>query len=83
MNNEKLPIYQCFLFELKDERFDNVILVDITEEGQKTTAENCGTYWLIVDWETLQIEDVAHWFCGSSYRLEKSLVDTLHAQPLK
>lgn len=60
-----------------DERADNVFIMDVLGDDSKTTAEDCGDYWHIRDWEIR--EKMTHWFCRSGYVVSKKMVDALKA----
>ena len=70
-----LPIYYPMDGE-KDERFEGVILLE-GGEIEKKTAEDCGSFWHIRDWEVLESGGVNHWFCRSGYTLDKELIAKL------
>jgi hypothetical protein len=76
---ELLPIFLFAECGEKDERFDGVILLWDGDE-EKTTAEDCGEYWHIREWEifTSATEDgKRYWFCRSGNSLSKDIVRKL------
>ena len=60
----------------KDERFEGVLLIDGDDETKKT-AEDCGLWWYIRDWEIQNIDGSNYWFARSGFSLSKSMVNKL------
>ena len=60
----------------KDERFDGVRLIHSDNETKKT-AEDCGLWWYIRDWEIEKIDGLDHWFARSGFSLSKSMIKKL------
>lgn len=70
-----IPVFACG--DEKDERSDGVFLLSVSD-GEKKTAEDCGEFWQIRDWEIMDVEG-PHWFCSWSYSVSKDVIDILHA----
>ena len=60
----------------KDERFDGVKLISSTVD-EKVTAENCGHWWYIRDWEIYEKDGIDYWFCRSGYTITKEMIKLL------
>jgi hypothetical protein len=74
---EKDNQYPIIGEENKDERHEGVLLLRVDAES-KTTAENCGLWWCIREWEVYeQDEDNKFWLSVSSYAIQKSFVKRL------
>jgi len=61
----------------QDERGDNVYLIEVSEEHDKTTAEDCGDYWMIRDWELHDHGKTKVWFERCSYAIDKAIIKQL------
>ena len=62
--------------DAKDERFDGVILVEYSD-GDKTTAEDCGVYWYIRNFEIMDIKGKQFWFSRFGYSISKKIIEQL------
>lgn len=70
-----LPIYQ--IDGEKDERFAGVKLLGIIGDD-KTTAEDCGMYWHIRDWEIDDLRGYGQcWVSRSGYTIDKGILAEL------
>ena len=64
----------------KDERSDGVVLLEVLDDENKTTAEDCGSYWQIRDWEVHELlPGKPHWFSRHGYTMDKDMVAKLAA----
>lgn len=59
-------------------RTKNLITLEEDEEG-KRTAEDCGSYWMVVNWEIEEIDGQKYWFNRSGASIGKAEVEKLHA----
>ena len=81
MKNKSIPKMDCpeelpCIGDEKDERYDDVILIDWAAE-LKTTAENRGLWWYIRDWEIHELFGKRYWFNHSGYTIRKSIIKLL------
>ena len=66
------------IFEGKDERHDNVILLGGGSEAEKTTAEDCGDHWIIYEFKLeMGSNDWPRWRCDGKYSLQKEWLSKL------
>lgn len=61
----------------QDERSDFVILLSADGDEDKTTAEDCGDFWQVRDWEITASCEGPMWFCRFAYSIEKTLISKL------
>lgn len=61
-----------------DERAGSAVLLEVLDDENKTTAEDCGAYWQLRDWEVVELlPGKPHWFCRHGYTMDKSMVSKL------
>ena len=76
--NTDIPILSTSEEGEKDERFEGVILLECGSES-KQTAENCGMWWYIRDWELYEVDGQAHWIVRSGHTISKKTIKLLAA----
>lgn len=64
----------------KDERSDGVVLLEVFDDENKTTAEDRGSYWYLRDWELTEVlPGTPYWFCRRGYAIDKDMIAKLSA----
>lgn len=66
--------------EDRDESYEGVTLLSF-EADLKVTAEDCGAYWYIRNWEKYD-DGINSWFSGSGYSIDKEMVAKLSLMTL-
>ena len=62
----------------KDERSPGVVLLSFSD-NEKTTAEDCGAWWYIREWEVETFSGRDCWFDRSGYSIQKDIVKQLNS----
>jgi len=65
------------MMDNQDERGENVHLIVVSGDCDKTTAEDCGDYWMILDWELHDHDETKIWFERSGYSISKDFIKQL------
>jgi len=74
MTDKDIPIIN--IGEEKDDRFDGVVLLEHSS-NEKKTAEDCGLWWYIREWEILTLDGDTYWFTRSGYSISKDIIKQL------
>ena len=72
------PIMSASVPDAKDERSPGVVLL-FSDADTKVTAEDCGLWWYIRDWEAHDHDGLTYWFDRSGYAIQKDMIKQLAA----
>ena len=74
------PILSGDIEEAKDERSPGVLLL-ASDADSKTTAEDCGVWWYIREWEIYRRANITYWFARSGYSIPKAHIKAMARIP--